>query len=139
MSYSVREIGVPSIVATGGVTGAAALSVGAGVAACWPFPQAATHTANAVTVAIRIHGVLKNWLIWSSTQKKSDYGQVADAPGGGSLASTGASHQFLMRYEYVWGHAASPHQPGGLRHQSGGSASIASAWISDFKRSAIAA
>jgi len=37
-------------------------------------------------VAIRIHGVLKNWLIWSSTQKKSDYGQMADAPGGGSLA-----------------------------------------------------
>src|SRR5579859_1188269 len=96
MSYAVREIGVPSTVATGAGADAAALSVAADVAACWPFPQAATHTAKAVTVATRIHGVLKNWLIWSSTQKKSDCGQTADAPGGGSLASTMGSHQFLM-------------------------------------------
>src|ERR1700690_3418111 len=89
MSYSVREIGVPSLVATGGAAGAAALSVGAGVAAGWPFPQAATQTGNSGTGAMRIQGLLENWLIWSSTQKKSDYGQVADAPGGGSLASTG--------------------------------------------------
>src|ERR1700722_5765952 len=120
MSYSTREIGVPSMVATGAGAGAAALSVAAGVAPCWPFPQAVITTTSAVTVAIRIHGVLKNWLIWSSTQKKSDYGQVADAPGGGSLASTGASHQFLMRYEYVWSHAASPHQPGGAPASIGG-------------------
>src|ERR1700723_2930307 len=67
MSYSTREIGVPSTVATGG-------GAGAGGGVCWPFPQAVTLTANAVRMAIRIHGVLKNWLICSSTQKKSDYG-----------------------------------------------------------------
>src|ERR1700733_4320876 len=95
MSYSTREIDVPSTVATGGVAGAAAFS-GAGGGGCWPFPQAVTLTANAVRMAIRIHGVLKNWLICSSTQKKSDYGHLASAPGGGSLASTERSHQFLM-------------------------------------------
>src|SRR5882757_7222465 len=78
------------MVATGAGAGAAALSVAAGAAACWPFPHAVITNANAVTVAIRIHGVLKNWLIWSSTQKKSDYGHSADAPGGGSLASNNA-------------------------------------------------
>src|SRR6267154_2462470 len=70
MSYSRREIGVPSMLATGAGAVAAALSVAAGVAACWPFPHAAIINANAATVAIRIHGVLENWLIWSSTQKK---------------------------------------------------------------------
>src|ERR1700733_8576004 len=97
MSYSTREIDVPSTVATGGVAGAAAFS-GAGGGGCWPFPQAVTLTANAVRMAIRIHGVLKNWLICSSTQKKSDYGHLASAPGGGSLASTERSHQFLMYF-----------------------------------------
>src|SRR6266436_5983140 len=101
MSYSRREIGVPSMLATGAGAVAAALSVAAGVAACWPFPHAAIINANAATVAIRIHGVLENWLIWSSTQKKSDYGHSADAPGGGSLASTMRSHQFLMHFEGV--------------------------------------
>jgi membrane protein involved in colicin uptake len=37
--------------------------------------------ANAVTVAIRIHGVLKNWLIWSSTQKKSTMANWPTRPG----------------------------------------------------------
>src|ERR1700733_7399094 len=82
------------MVATAGTAGAAALSGAAGV--CWPFPHAVITRANAVTVAMRIHGVLKNWLICSSTQKKSDYGHLASAPGGGSLASTERSHQFLM-------------------------------------------
>jgi hypothetical protein len=59
------------MVATGaGAAGAAALSVAAGVAVGWPFPHAVITNANAATVAIRIHGVLKNWLIWGPLHKK---------------------------------------------------------------------
>src|SRR5260221_3995334 len=96
MSYSVREPGVPSMLATGGTAGAAGFS---GAAGAWLLPQAVTLTANAIRMAMRVQGVLENWLIWSSTQKKSDYGHsLASAPGGGSLASTGLSHQYLMRF-----------------------------------------
>src|SRR5258708_670252 len=73
MSYSVREMGVPSMLATGGAAGAARLFGGAGA---WPLPQAVTLTANAIRMAMRVQGVLENWLIWSSTQKKSDYGHI---------------------------------------------------------------
>src|SRR5258708_21490297 len=73
MSYSTREMGVPSMLATGAGAGGAAFS---GAAGAWPLPQAVTRTANAIRMAMRVHGVLKNWLIWSSTQKKSDYGHI---------------------------------------------------------------
>src|SRR5580704_19156477 len=61
------------MVATGGVAGAAGFSGAAGEV-CGPFPQAVTLTANPITAAMRIQGVLENWLICSSTQKKSGYG-----------------------------------------------------------------
>src|SRR5258707_13776344 len=95
MSYSVSEPGVPWMLATGGTAGAAGFS---GAAGAWLLPEAVTLTANAIRMAMRVQGVLENCLIWPSTQKKSDYGHsLASAPGGGSLASTGLSHQYLMR------------------------------------------
>src|SRR5271165_1849995 len=68
MSYSVREMGEPSTVATGA---GAALSATAGAAACcWPFPHAAINTTMAVTMDARVHGVLKKWVICILYAKK---------------------------------------------------------------------
>src|ERR1700678_2289482 len=130
MSYSTREIGVPSMVATGGVAGAAALS-GAGAGVCWPFPQAVTLTANAVRMAIRIHGVLKNWLICSSTQKKSDYGHGGQRARGRQFSLNSAISPIFDAF--CAAKRPLPRRNIGLcQDLSGASASIASAWISLF-------
>src|SRR5271156_995645 len=89
MSYSVREIGEPSTVATG--AGAALSGAAAGAAACWPFPHAVSKTAAmAVTMDARVQGVLKNWVICFLYAKKKRLRPKANAPGGGSLALNGA-------------------------------------------------
>src|SRR5580692_12644788 len=88
MSYSAREMGVPSTVAIGA---GAVLSVAvAGAAACWPFPHAAINTTMAVTMDTRVHGVLKKWVICFLYAKKKRLRPKAYAPGGGSLALNGA-------------------------------------------------
>src|SRR5882762_2627597 len=86
-------MGVPSTIATGGVAG---LSVAAGAtAACCPLPQAASRMVIAATVDTRVHCVLKNWVIWILyTRKRAAMADMADAPGGRSLAFTARSLQF---------------------------------------------
>src|ERR1700733_13504154 len=86
-------MGVPSTIATGGVAG---LSVAAGAtAACCPLPQAASRMVIAATVHTWVHCVLKNWVIWILyTRKKAALADMADAPGGRSLAFTARSLQF---------------------------------------------
>src|ERR1700679_812268 len=137
MSYSTREIGVPSTVATGGVAGAAAFS-GAGGGVCWPFPQAVTLTANAVRMAIRIHGVLKNWLICSSTQKKSDYGLGGQRARGRQFSLNRAISPIFDAF-CACKPALSRRSIGLCQDLSGGSGSIASAGISLLLRASTAA
>src|SRR5216683_6760315 len=86
-------MGVPSTTATGG--GVVGLSVAAGAAACCPLPQAASSRVMAATVDTRVHCVLKNWVIWILyTRKRAAMADMADAPGGRSLAFTARSLQF---------------------------------------------
>src|SRR5271167_3533075 len=95
MSYSTRETGEPSTVATGAAAG---FSGALGAEACWPFPHAAINTAMAVTMDARAHGVLKNWVICFLYAKKKRLRPKAYAPGGGSLAlNVGISPIFCLR------------------------------------------
>src|SRR3979490_190334 len=122
-------MGVPSTTAT--AAGAAAgLSLAAGAAACCPLPQAASKMVIAATADQRVHCVLRNCVIWILyTRKKAAMADMADAPGGRSLAGTGRSLQLSMRFL----------QNPAVGHPGGADASIANAWMSDFNRSSMAA
>src|ERR1700685_1840497 len=126
MSYSAREMGEPSTVATGA---GAALSATAGAAACcWPFPHAAINTTMAVTMDARVHGVLKNWVICFLYAKKKRLRPKAYAPGGGSLALNSAiSPIFCLRLPDGRDTCCAAAMILSLRYSAGGRASIASA------------